>query len=76
MFAALFQLAGAAADKEVVAELLDQPDIAADDLEALTRSGRKARFVSARTRTLDARRCVTCWRRWTFRSIRAPAAAE
>ena len=35
MFAALFQLAGAAADKEVVAELLDQPDIAADDLEAL-----------------------------------------
>ena len=35
VFAALFQLAGAAADKEVVAELLDQPDIAADDLEAL-----------------------------------------
>ena len=35
VFAALFQLAGAAADKEVVAELLDQPDIAADDLQAL-----------------------------------------
>lgn len=35
VFATLLQLAGTATDKETVAELLEQPDIAADDLEAL-----------------------------------------
>ncbi|MDF2141170.1 nitrate reductase molybdenum cofactor assembly chaperone [Paenirhodobacter sp. CAU 1674] len=35
VFAALFQLSGGAPDQAAVAELLDQPDIDADDLEAL-----------------------------------------
>lgn len=35
VFAALGQLAGASVDAQVVAELLEQPDIAPDDLEAL-----------------------------------------
>lgn len=34
-FAALLQLAGVAADREAVAELLDQPEVDPDDLEAL-----------------------------------------
>ena len=34
-FAALLQLSGVRADREAVAELLDQPEIAPDDLEAL-----------------------------------------
>ena len=34
-FAALLQLSGASADKEAVAELLEQPDVDPDDLEAL-----------------------------------------
>lgn len=35
VFATLFELAGATPDKAAVDELLEQPDIAADDLEAL-----------------------------------------
>jgi len=35
VFAALFQLAGAAPDKAAVAEILERPDIAHDDLKAL-----------------------------------------
>lgn len=35
VFAALFQLAGATSDKAALAGLLEQPDIAADDLAAL-----------------------------------------
>lgn len=35
VFAALFQLSGVAPDNAAVAELLEQPDVAADDLEAL-----------------------------------------
>jgi len=35
VFAALFQLAGAQADAQAVADLLEQPELAPDDLEAL-----------------------------------------
>lgn len=35
VFAALLQLSGATADREALAELLDQPEIAPDDLKAL-----------------------------------------
>ena len=35
MFAALLQLAGVEADKEAVAELLEQPEVDPNDLEAL-----------------------------------------
>lgn len=35
VFAALFQLAGVTSNKEALADLMEQPDVAADDLEAL-----------------------------------------